>query len=147
MKQINKVGVTGTRYGMNDSQIKNAVVHLKLFKNTDVELHHGDCIGVDKQIAKIAKYFNYKIICHPPLKREYRAFTSYDEIKKEFSHFQRNRNIVNYSDIILVIPLQNNHQNNGGTWYTFDYALKIKKPIILLTPDGNVKEFNNDFLL
>ena len=45
-----KIGITGTREGMNDSQVSR-VTQLLFDMGPDHELHHGDCVGVDIQIA------------------------------------------------------------------------------------------------
>lgn len=135
-----KVGVTGTRHGMTDAQRKNVFDWLST-RFGMVELHHGDCIGVDVQVACIAEnIYNTprKIVCHPPVDSKHRAFHESDEIKEEFTHFARNRNIVNSVDILLVVPFQNEWHSKGGTWYTHDYAKKQHKKIIIFYPDGRI---------
>ena len=32
-------------------------------------------------------------------------------------------------------PFQTSHQTHGGTWYTFDYAVKKHKPTTVIFPD------------
>jgi hypothetical protein len=46
-------------------------------------------------------------------------------------------------NVLLVIPFQNEHQNNGGTWYTHDYAVKQLCPTVTFYPDGRVERKNN----
>ena len=135
-----KIGVTGTRFGMNDAQLENVVRYLKTNFVSGAELHEGDCVGVDVQVAKIARHIGYKIVSHPPIKEEYRAFYEADEYKEQFNHLRRNRNIVDSIEHLMVVPYQDDHQTSGGTWYTYDYALKRKKPLTLFTPNGKVKE-------
>ena len=62
------IGITGTRSGMNDTQKKNVTEFLRdsLKQHSLSTLHHGDCIGVDVEIANIAKSMGYYIINHPP---------------------------------------------------------------------------------
>lgn len=131
-----KIGVTGTRSGMNDYQLMQVVNFLKEMKGS--ELHHGDCVGVDIQVARIAKYLGYKIICHPPIKNELRAYHDSDEIHEPLSYFARNRNIVDATDLLMVVPFQNEWQSSGGTWYTHDYALKGGKRIEVFYPTTRV---------
>lgn len=48
-----KIGVTGSRNGMSDEQMKKFIDILSEIGEV-VELHHGDCVGVDVQAAIIA---------------------------------------------------------------------------------------------
>ena len=130
-----KVGVTGTRSGMNEAQFW--LVKEYLTSNSDItELHHGDCVGVDDEVARLAAELDIKIVCHPPIKTELRAYHSSDEFREPLSYFARNRKIVDECDVLLVVPYQDSWQNNGGTWYTHDYAKKTGKPIRVFFPNG-----------
>lgn len=133
-----KVGVTGTRFGMTEAQKKSFT---DLVRTWDIdELHHGDCVGVDDQAANIVNdvYPNTKIICHPPKDEEFRAFNNkHNQIRDQNSHFARNRNIVDECELLVVIPLTNQHQDRGGTWYTHDYAVRQKVDAVIVWPDGS----------
>lgn len=130
------VGVTGTRSGMNSTQFDEFLQFFKklVADNDEVIVCHGDCIGVDAEVAEIAKSFDCKIICFPPEKTDLRAWVTSDEYREPMSYFKRNRAIVDFCDILLVIPYQDSHQTHGGTWYTHDYAVKNKKPIQIFYP-------------
>lgn len=117
-----KVGITGTRSGMTAEQ--KFLVQGFLASVQGTELHHGDCVGADAEVAIMAQELGYRIVCHPPEKADLRAWVPADEMRDAFSYFRRNRNIVDECDVLLVVPYQNSHQTEGGTWYTFDYAIK-----------------------
>jgi hypothetical protein len=127
-----KIGITGTRQGMNKKQRDDIVSFLLEVRAQ--ELHHGDCVGVDAEAAEIAQRIGYITVCHPPIKNGLRANHKSDIIKEELNHFHRNRNIVDGTDMLLVVPLQNQHQSKGGTWYTHDYAVKKGKPVVIFYP-------------
>lgn len=129
-----KIGVTGTRSGMDLVQLEKVFEFLSEFPEGS-ELHHGDCVGVDVEVAEIAKKLGFKIVCHPPIKEELRGYFESDETRIPLSYFARNRKIVEETDVLLVVPYQTSHQNNGGTWYTHDYAKKINKPLLVIYPD------------
>jgi len=137
-----KIGVTGTRSGCNQYQIQMACNFLHNIKHEgakiyeEFEFHHGDCIGVDAELADIAKQLGYKIVCHPPAKEDLRAFVISDERREPLSYFARNRNIVDETDLLMVVPYQKEWQPNGGTWYTHDYAEKQQKPMIIIYPEA-----------
>jgi hypothetical protein len=132
-----KVGVTGTRSDINQYQIDTlyrllpAIGHGRI----NMEFHHGDCVGADVTAAEVARHFGYKIVCHPPEKNDLRAFFDSDEHREPLSYFARNRNIVDETQCLLVLPYQTEWQTNGGTWYTYDYAKKKNKPRIVIYPN------------
>lgn len=135
-----KIGVTGTRSGMNAHQKKELMNFMRLslaessLVSKGAEVHHGDCVGVDVEFAELAKELGFKTICHPPEKNELRAFHKSDEIREPKSYFARNRAIVDECDMLIVIPYQDSHQTHGGTWYTHDYAIKKQKPVYVIFP-------------
>lgn len=129
-----KIGVTGTRKGMTPLQAKNVERVLRENFSPGAEFHHGDCVGVDGEAAVMARDLGYKIVCHPPQIQEHRYFFPADEFRQPINYFARNRNIVDETDKLIVVPLENEHQDRGGTWYTHDYAVRSKKPRIVVYP-------------
>ena len=99
------VGVTGTRDGMNDAQ--RNIVH-QFFKlliesgETEIALHHGDCVGVDFECANIAQCLGIKTICYPPIKSDLRAFHDSDVVMERKPYFERNRDIVEACELSLI---------------------------------------------
>lgn len=128
-----KVGITGTRDAVTDKQVMEIVRFLKSLPEGS-ELHHGDCVGADFQVAVIASHFKIRTICHPPTKIDLRAFHKSDEIRPENSYLARNRAIVDEVDMLMVVPKQMMWQPQGGTWYTHDYAKKKNKPVQIFWP-------------
>mgnify|MGYP003632171682 CR=1 FL=1 len=129
-----KIGVTGTRSGMTRKQIEYATHLLTYYFEKGSEFHHGDCIGADVETAKIAKSLGYKIVCHPPIKHDLRAFYPADEMNEELPYLKRNRNIVQQSEVLLAIPRYMT-RSRGGTWYTHDYAVKNRTKVELILPE------------
>lgn len=128
-----KIGVTGSRHGFQSEEQFAAVTEF-LRDNLPGELHHGDCVGVDHEVAILAKSLGYKIVGHPPIKSDLRAFFESDLNMLPLSYFARDRKIVDYCDILMVIPMQTSPQSKGGTWYTHDYAKKIGRPYKIFYP-------------
>jgi len=141
-----KVGFTGTRNGMTAAQAAafGAVIsELPSF----AEFHHGDCVGADDEAANAVHEMRLEegghrlaIVCHPPLDEKLRAFNPcHDAIRAPKTHFARNRDIVDESDVLIATPAQMTHQPRGGTWYTVDYARKKGRLVILVLTDGTVE--------
>jgi hypothetical protein len=57
----------------------------------------------------------------------------------QLTHFARNRNIVDASDILIVIPYQDEWQPSGGTWYTHDYAVKKGVLVVIIELSGTMR--------
>ena len=135
------IGITGTRSGMNERQRDFVVAHLHAVEGPSVHFHHGDCVGVDIQAAQIAKDAGIIVIGHPPIKTELRGYFPDAETREPKGYFSRNRDIVDDSNYLLVVPWQNEWYNSGGTWYTHDYAKKIGKDFIIVWPDKEAETF------
>lgn len=138
------IGMTGTRSGMTPHQRQTVKDLLHLLILTDIHaeqisVHHGDCVGADEEFAQIAQSLGCKTICHPPLDNRLRAWHNSDEILAPKSYFARNRDIVDASSMLVVIPWQMEWQSNGGTWYTHDYAVKQKKLRFMVWPEKTGK--------
>lgn len=136
------LGITGTRNGFNKEQLstfETLINQLKEKYPTLDTFHQGQCIGVDVKAAKILSE-SFKIISHPPTNQSLVGSSPVDESRPKKGYFARNRDIVNESDIMIVVPAQMQHQNYGGTWYTHDYALEKKKPTYVIYPDGSLCE-------
>ena len=52
-------------------------------------------------------------------------------------YHERNRNIVDATDILVATPKENKGDiYRGGTWYTINYAVSKGKPVYIIWPDG-----------
>ncbi len=143
-----KIGFTGTRNGMTPQQgssFNRVISELPSF----TEFHHGDCVGADDEAADaVAEMLafaedgeTWKIICHPPVDGKLRASNKYsDKLLPEKTHFARNRDIVDATELLIGCPGCNTWQKTGGTFYTMDYAIKQGKPVKVIWPDGRVED-------
>jgi hypothetical protein len=128
-----RVGITGTRQGASDQQLLE-VYQVLIAIPLPAELHHGDCQGVDHQVAIMAKELGFTIICHPPTSSALRAYFASDRSEPPLGYLQRDRKIVESTDLLIVVPLQTTWQPRGGTWYTHDYAVKKQQPVVVIYP-------------
>lgn len=135
------IGMTGTRDGMTEEQKKTFARGLEHFNATD--LHHGDCVGADADAHDIAVECGLFITIHPPEDDKLRAFKREegDEEREEKGYFERNRDIVNDSEILFGFP-KTTFETKGGTWYTINYGKKQGKPVYVVLPDGSVDSHN-----
>lgn len=133
-----KFGFTGTRTGLNSNQIDKII---ELFEDTIkqnkiIELHHGDCVGADNEIHKICEKMIDKgkainIVIHPPSNKKLRAFCKSSFIREMKPYLDRNKDIVDESDILIACPFSDEEQLRSGTWSTVRYARKKNKKILL----------------
>jgi len=131
-----KVGFTGTQVGITTEQ-KERVASL-LNSNTITEVHHGDCIGADKQFHDLAKEKQYSIIIHPPTNEVKRAFCKGGALLLKKPYLDRNRDIVNSVDLLIGCP-KGEETQRSGTWMTIRYAKTKGKLIRIIYPNGNME--------
>ncbi len=135
------IGFTGNRGGMTDDQKR---VFLNIFgtgNNYITEFHHGDCVGSDSDahdIVRAGMFWQCKIIGHPPINDEFRAFKECDELMAPLPYLMRNQNIVKRTHHLIACPV-GPEKVRSGTWSTIRYARKMLRPITILMPNGQVE--------
>lgn len=136
-----RIGFTGTRAGMTNSQKEYIATLLKGIN--PLALHHGDCIGADEEVHAIAQSLGIAIVVHPPLDTHQQAFVRGPviETKEPKEYLQRNQDIVDDTDYLLACPKENFMVTRSGTWYTVRYAKKVGRVTTLILPSGIIKEW------
>lgn len=137
-----KIGFTGTQKGLTAEQYKKLSDFISIINNTVLEFHHGDCIGADEEFHTICETFNIEIVIHPPLNESKRAFCESGTLLKRKEYLERNRDIVNSTDVMIVCPDSKIEKLRSGTWSTYRYAIRKNKPIFIFYPDGTNKNLN-----
>jgi len=143
------VGFTGTQDGMTPQQKQWFNTYLAFFKCN--ELHHGDCLGADVDAHESALDIAAKIIIHPPNYASKRAFCDKKTsegvsitVLPEKWYIDRNHDIVDASEMMIATPKEHSEQQRSGTWATIRYSKKLKKPLMIISPDGSVKTSHVD---
>ena len=138
------IGFTGTRHGM--AKIQKQVLDRELlnimhiFAEQTWYFHHGDCVGADAEAHEIAISCGASIMIHPPVKETLRAFCKpYTRMYEPKHYLVRNFDIVAACDKIYACP-KGPESMRSGTWSTIRYAKKQNKPLVIITPDGNMVE-------
>ena len=131
------ISFTGTQKGMTDKQ--KYVFESILYSIHNIELHHGDCIGADKEACQLARTMGYKICCHPPFDGAKRAYMTYDYIYAQAPYLQRNKSIVNCADLLIAVPQSAKEELRSGTWSTVRYAKGQNVSVYVISPDGTVR--------
>lgn len=124
------VGFTGTQKGLTQYQIEMIYDIFDTLRPDEV--HHGDCIGGDKDFDGIALDCCIKRVIHPPINNKKRAWCQGEIILQAKEYLERNRDIVNACDRLIAAPYQFYEQKRSGTWSTIRYASKIGKPIAMV---------------
>ena len=142
-----KLGFTGTQVGMTPMQLLK--VAQMIAKNSIEESHSGDCIGADKEFLDLVymansnkEYEPIKTVGHIPSNNSKRAFCKYDSECVPNPYLDRNRDIVDASDVMIGTPKENEEQQRSGTWATIRYAKKTGKKLVVVFPNGVSKRFN-----
>ena len=147
-------GFTCTRKGMSPRQRKlihhfllERAVSLKVSTSTHA-FHHGDCIGADVEAAEIAYQLCFRVICHPPSRDIYRGFFKFNSYTHPpASYLVRNRHIIDSAELILATPCTYAEAKRGsGTWAAIRYAREKMKPLLIITPEGEIRSENCESL-
>jgi len=165
------IGFSGTQSGMSWDQKANLVQFLRMYHC--ITFVHGDCTGADAEAHKIAeKYFETllahdehcepKIVVHPALNPMKRAYVLgrkheflvggflqdgiiYDQVAPQ-KYLDRNKRIVDTTDILLACPKEQEMTMRSGTWATIRYAWsqvqRTGKKVIVIPPKGRIIEIS-----
>ncbi len=132
-----KIGFTGTRHGMTESQkneFRNLISQIEF-----QEFHHGMCIGSDAEahsiVSSLKKNTSIKIVGHPPTYKEFMSNCDCDLLIRAEPYLQRNHNIVDSTDILIATP-DTMEKTQSGTWSTIRYARKKNKKIYIIHKNG-----------
>ncbi len=132
----NILGITGTRFGCTKEQLIS--VKTMLLDLTPTTIHHGDCVGVDAEIDKLARTFDITRVIHPPADPYLRAWCFGAETREAEPYLIRNQNIVSETELLLCVPSTVTEEVRSGTWFTVRYARTLNRPIIFVFPDGAI---------
>lgn len=139
-----RLGFTGTQEGMTEMQsqfVFNTMMDLE-----PTEAHHGCCIGADATFDAMLGYsVNCTVHGHPPIKAHKKADCYCDVWHEPKEYLERNRNIVDATDVLIAAP-KGPEEMRSGTWSTVRYARKLKRPIFIVWPSGEMTVENKDAL-
>lgn len=133
--------MTGSRKGM--TVLAKEKLQIFLDHNIVTEGHHGDCIGADQIFHNILVKNVIKTYIHPPIDGKYRAFCIGNFIYEKKEYLERNKKIVDETDILIAFPSEKEEQLRSGTWSTIRYARKQGKEIYIIFPNGETKSEND----
>jgi len=136
-----RVGFTGTRAGMTTQQaaIVRELLRAKIVQDRGSEFHHGDCLGADAQAAAVAASLGFSVVSHPPVIARYRAYVPCNEMREPKPYLVRNHAIVDECELMIATPRDHVPQRRGsGAWATVRYTEKVRRPLWLILPDGDV---------
>ena len=134
---MKKVSFTGSRDGMTEEQ--KITFEYFLHTNKITELYHGDCVGADDDAHAIAISLNVEVFKRPCNITQARAFTQGGkDIAEPKKPLDRNKDIVNDSDLLIATPNGYTEELRSGTWSTIRYARKMSKDVIIIWPNGEI---------
>ncbi len=137
-----EIGFTGTQQGMTLEQKQRVGRILK--EIGPYKVHHGMCVGADKNFHDISRRQGLYIVGHPGVTKDgrvwQRADCDVDEIEPEIPFLERNQIIVDMIDVLIATPGEFEEQLRSGTWSTIRKAHKAHKKTIIIFPDGSVTE-------
>ena len=144
-----RVSFTGTKAGMTKFQQEGFLLMLNELSVT--ELVHGDCVGSDAEANFLAIQNGVKIFhlfpsdlggkrafCFGGSSRHEAVTYNWNDcivtIERPEKPLDRNKKIVDQSDVLIATPKEHSHTLRSGTWATIRYAWKRKKKVVVIPP-------------
>jgi len=121
------------------TQRQRATVRYLFYELQVTELHHGDCVGSDAEVHKLAVEMHVRTVAHPPTDSKLRAYCNANEVRTTFPYLERNRTIVLNTDGLIATPKDFKRPKNlrgQGTWTTIGYAEQAGRRVWIVFPDG-----------
>ena len=132
-----KIGFTGTRKGMTSAQKKTFYELLSSY--LAVDFHHGDCIGAYAEAHDMVVALGCRTIIHQPDNDSARAFKQGDVMRSPLPYLDRNKQIVNSTQLLIATPETAEETLRSGTWSTVRYACKSPGMMVyVILPDGKI---------
>lgn len=141
------VGFTGTRKGTTAKQAVALSDWIRRYAASITDAHHGCCVGADEDFggAVVAGALSVSVIAHPSniaAMTSRAALAAADFVRDALPPLDRNRDIVDASDVLLACPQGMAEEQRSGTWATVRYARRLKKRIVIFWPDGTTTQEN-----
>jgi hypothetical protein len=138
-------GFTGTRHKVTDAQ--RAWVYTQLEDHRPAVVHHGACTGADLLMHEACLELGIPVHVWPPINFKWLAAQCLTPhalvmVHPRMHYLPRNREIVRAATILKALPRQEEQpdpMNWGGTWYTVDFAERVRRPIDICYPSGRVE--------
>ena len=131
-----KIGIVGSRRYTNKQKIKDLIFEIKEKYGDEVEIvSGGQKDGADGYAKKFNLEFDMKYVEFPPAHYSWNMHcklpaTEYNKQYYVTNYFKRNKQIAEYSDIIVAFIQKG--VKSRGTMNTIHYAEKLKKLVQIL---------------
>lgn len=138
-----RVGFTGTRQGMTEKQLTTLCEILAAYADScrSPEFHHGDCVGADDEADAVARGLGFSIVLHPPTRESGRAHCEargVTSLWRPRPYVERDREIVEVTDVLVACPLQDVEVTRSGSWTTVRHARALGKTVRRILRDGTL---------
>ena len=131
-----KIGIVGSRGYTNKNKVKDLIFKIKEKYGNEVEIvSGGQKDGADGFAKKFALMFGLHYVEFPPSHYTWNMHcklpaTKYNKPYYVSNYFKRNKQIAEYSDIIVAFIPEGVESN--GTMSTVEYAKKEKKMVKII---------------
>jgi hypothetical protein len=134
------VGFTGTQRGMTEAQkrkVHDALEFRQQLWGDIVGAVHGGCVGADADFHEICEELGIgPVEVYPSTITEKRAPVIGDVNHPPAPPLDRNRVIAQRCNLLIACPKELHEVVRSGTWATVRYAVKAKKRVLVIFPDG-----------
>lgn len=127
-----RIGFVGTRHGMSPPQCDAVVELVRRLSTVDVVVgHHAGLAGADEDFEDIVMTSALGVVVHPG--RQLGPLAT--------------RRIVDLATVMVAAPFAPVHDFVDEAWLAAAYAMRERKPVALVPPDGSATRFTGDWSL
>ncbi len=144
------IGFTGSAHRVTPQQM--SALREALIRRPSAVLVHGGCITADDFADQMAAKLGINRVVFPANDVKPHLRVSEAALRSRTGSrvtvmsarpaLERNKDIVNFSDLLIALPGQKTEVLRSGTWATVRYARKLWHldidRILVITPDGSV---------
>ena len=111
---------------------------LRELADDDPVFTHGDCIGADAEAAALAYALDYQALSQPCDIKKMRANCPALVVLEPLPPLERNKNIVDFCEVLIGCPKEDEEQRRSGTWATIRHARRTWTEHYLIFPNGTI---------
>lgn len=133
------IAFTGTQQGLTLAQREALANYLETLDGSELEFHHGDCIGADATAHRMMVR-RARVFIHPSTNEKKRAYCKGAfKVYPAKSPLARNPDIIEPASLVVACPKRMHEEQRSGTWATVREAFRRGKNVTVVWPDGRVQ--------
>jgi len=136
---MNKVSLITSRFDITRKQLEGFRGLLPIFnKEKNSFVIGGDDADYDVFLSLLGQGFEVEVYPHAGNQNEIDKFNGAKVIQSALPLRDRNKKMIDESDVVVGIPQIFNEYEDSPAWKTIRYAIQNEKEVYIISPNGYV---------